>query len=309
MRHIWSCAFALALLVVPSASEAKTTVRYQPTSPTIGPFPTDVLTTVDPTQKTGRHVDLQSAPFCLGSQLVSCQAVKQLLNQFDGFSVKPQIRICFSGPIDITTVQDAVGIAPADGSPSSIGVNQIFYDRSTSCVLAKPDHVLNQSTTYLLFVSNRIRDAAGKPVERDPLFKACAKGGTSDYCDALSVALRQGPEEAQDINIVGGSLFTTMSATDWMEKARNFVYNNPVPPTILPAGPTSVFDVPALNSFVWLPQTNIGAPPSLSTAVPIPLQALQDVQKVAFGLYLSPNHRRARSRSLPRADQFSRQSQ
>ena len=88
-------------------------------------------------------------------------------------------------------------------------------------------------------------------------------------------------------DVVGGSLFTTMSATAWMEKARQFLYASPVLPTIFPAGPKTVFDVSDLQSFEWLPQTNITEPPT--TSIPVPLQALGGVQRVAFGLYLSPN--------------------
>ena len=41
------------LLLVPGLALAATTVLYDPASPATGPFPSDVLTTPDPLQRTG----------------------------------------------------------------------------------------------------------------------------------------------------------------------------------------------------------------------------------------------------------------
>lgn len=286
MRHtrIWALC---SLLVVPVAAEAKTTVRYLPGSPEIGPFPSDLLTVVTPSQKTGRQVNLPAAPACLGSELVPCALVKQLLNELDGFSVKPQFNICFSGPINPDTLKRGIAVAPADGSAPAMGINQVLYDPSTRCALAKPDNVLDQTTRYLLFITDRVRDAHGKAVAADDAYTSCAGGQGSAYCAALSHALTSGPLEARVADVIGASLFTTMSATDWLQKARQFLYAGPLPPTVLPAGSKNVFNVADLQSFVWLPQTNINQAPS--EPMPIPLPILEGVEKVAFGLYLSPN--------------------
>src|SRR4029453_12477375 len=171
--RIWAlCSF----LVVPVAAEAKTTVRYLPGSPEIGPFPSDLLTVVPPSQKTGRQVNLPAAPACLGSELVPCDLVKQLLNELDGFSVKPQFNICFSGPINPDTLKQGIAVAPADGSAPATGINQVFYHPSTRCGLAKPDNVLDQTTRYLLFITDRVRDAHGKAVAADDAYTSCAGG-------------------------------------------------------------------------------------------------------------------------------------
>jgi hypothetical protein len=294
MRHCLIAVVCCGLFLLPRAAEAKTTVLFEPSSADVGPFPTNVLTKADPKQKTGLRVNLDEAPSCLGSDFISCPFVKELLNQLDGFSVKPQIRVCFSGPIDIATVQRSVRIVPSDGDGRPVGINQVFYDpffydaahgRSIFCVHAKPEHVLDQSTRYLLIVTNRLQDASGSPVARDEAFKTCLKGQVSGYCAELIRAIRR--SEVQETNVVGASLFTTMSATDWMEKARRFLYASPVLPTTVPAGPKTVFNLSDLQSFEWLPQTNITEPPSSS--LPLPLQAFDGVKRVAFGLYLSPN--------------------
>lgn len=278
---------SLLVLVLPIAAEAKTTLLYEPVSPATGPYPSpypsDLLTVDDPLQKTGRHVNLSAAPACLGSDFVSCDVVKELINQLDGFSVKPQFALCFSAQIDPATLKGGIAAAPANGSAPAMPINQVFYDRTTRCALAKPDNVLNQGTRYLLFVSSAVRDTFGKSVAAADAFKACAAGGGTSYCAALAQALTSGPAQARAVTVIGASLFTTMSATDWLQKARQFLYGSPVPPTVLPAG---LFNVADLQSFTWSAQTNIDGS---TTDFPIPLSVLGGVEKIAFGLYLSPN--------------------
>ncbi len=165
MKSIWSWVLSCGLLLTPLAVEAKTTVLHTPSSPDVGPFPADILTANDSAQKTGRRVNLPEAPACLGSDLVSCEVVKGLLNQLDGFSVKPQIRVCFSGPIDTTTLRAGIAMAPADGSGPATGVNQVFYDQTTLCAMVKPEHVLDQST-QLPALGHERRPGCGGPVGR-----------------------------------------------------------------------------------------------------------------------------------------------
>jgi len=285
LTRIWALC---SLLLLPTAAEASTTLLNVPLNPKIGPFPSDLLTVADPRQKTGRQVNMPEAPACFDTDPDAdfCMAVKQLLNQFDGFSVKPQITLCFSAAINPATLKGAVAMAPADGSAPALGIDQVFYDGIANCALAKPDNVLDQTTEYLLFVSNRVRDTAGNPVVADEAYKSCANGVGSTYCARLARALTKGPIEARQVPVVGASLFTTMSATDWLQKARNFLYAGPKPRR-LDVGPKSVFNVSDVQSFVWLPQTNIFQPPS--TPISIPVAVLDGVDRIAFGMYLSPN--------------------
>ncbi len=283
--RIWALC---SLLVLPVAAEASTTLLHSSLSPEIGPFPSDLWTVVDSRQKTGRHVNMPAAPACLDSDYLSCDAVTELLNELDGFSVKPQFNICFSGPINPDTLKGGIAVAPANGNAPAIGINNVLYNSSTHCVLAKPDHVLDQSTRYLLFVSSRVRGPDGTAVVADDAFKSCAGGGGTAYCAALAKALTTGPAEARAVPVIGASLFTTMSATDWLQKARQFLYTSRVKPKVLPAGPKSIFNIADLQVFEWLPQTNIAVPDPFEP-IPIPTETLEGVEKVAFGLYLSPN--------------------
>ena len=80
---------------------AGVTVRFDPRSPEVGPFPTDFLSVPDAAQKTGLRVNLP---------LPDCQARPNdcaelaLINQLDGFHLHPRLRVRFSGPINPDTV-------------------------------------------------------------------------------------------------------------------------------------------------------------------------------------------------------------
>jgi len=73
-----------------------------------------------------------------------------------------------------------------------------------------------------------------------------------------------------------------MTATSWLEKARRFV-DLTEPPIVLPAGIPSSFKLSDLRTITWVPAQS-GFPPQ-----DIPLSALSAVDRIAFGLYLSPN--------------------
>ena len=256
------------------------TVLFQPGDATVGPFPTDVLTVADPQQKTGLRVNLPSAVSCSSPALSACTNTS-LLNQLDGFSVNPRITVCFSDPIDPGNLNTAIQFVAADGSGTPIKINQTIYDPIAKCAYAKPDRVLMQDTRYLLLVSGPLNDAEGHKVKPDPAFSDCVKNKTgSSYCAALSSLIGQ---QAHNDGLLSAALFTTMSATDWMEKARRMVDAGPA--AVLPAGPVTTFDLASVVGMTYVPQDNTGN----NTTFDIPKSALSGVEKVAFGLYLSPN--------------------
>ena len=193
--------------------------------------------------------------------------------------------VCFSDAIDPSTLKAGLAFLPLDRSRAPIAANQIFYDPASKCAFARPDQVLNQQSRYLFTVTDAVQDSDGHKVKQSKEFKDCLKSGPGSYCGQLSQAVNAANEN-QDGKLVAASLFTTMSATDWLERARNFV-NAAQPPVILPAGAVSVFQLSSLNSLTWLPQDNSGSNPPTSQS--IPLSALQNVDSVAFGMFLSPN--------------------
>ena len=271
--------FRLIILLAPLPLLCgSTTVLFQPASTTVGPFPTNALTKTDNTQKTGLQVQMpDAANTCDPSSARSVCSNNSLLNQLDGFSVNPRIMVCFSAAINTNTLEGGISIVPLSNG-SAISINQIVYDPGSMCVFAKPNQILNQQTQYLLAVTNLIRDAGGQQVSADPAFQNCLNNHADSYCSALSSAVKNSSVN----NVVAAALFTTMSATTWLEQARAYVDGNPqLPPVISPP-----FALSNLTNITWVPALDnkgtAGAPQI------VPLTALSGVASIAFGLYFSP---------------------
>jgi Bacterial Ig-like domain len=265
----------------------QTIALFQPSSPAVGPFPADALTTVNTGQKTGRQINFPTPDGCAASpDLTVCQNTI-LLNQLDGFSIDARTNVCFSAAIDPGTLRPGIWYVALDSVQFPVSINQVLYDPANRCAYFKPDRVLDQQSRYLLVVSNGVRDANGHAIQADPSFKACIAGAKTDYCAGLDQAL-QTPEAllggAWRSRVVAASVFTTMSATTWLEQARRFVDLHQ-PPVVVPAGNASSFSMADLKSFAYLPEDR----KSPQTQVDIPLNVLSSVDRVMFGFYLSPN--------------------
>jgi len=263
----------------------------------VGPFPNNALTIQTATQKTGLQVNLPLPAGCtLLSTSVQCINT-QLLNQLDGFSVNPRITVCFSGPVSAATLRQGIKIIAADHEAPQIGINQAIFDPATMCAYAKPDQVLDQQTRYLLVVTSDLADADGKRLRADPNYSDCVKRDSSDYCQALARAIdmlqkKQG-EYKSDLSeiegasghIISASLFTTLSVTSWLEQAHTQVNSGAIPGAGMLYAPLSTFDLKDVKSITWMPQTGVSG---VNFDQTLPLDVLRGVERIAFGLYLSP---------------------
>lgn len=269
-------------------------VRFDPANPEIGPFPTDALTVADPSQKTGRRVNLP-LPDC-AAQPSSC-AELSAINQLDGFSVRPRLRLRFSSPINPDTLRDGVVFVALDNLTQEesgvqqaggvIPINEVIYDPATNTAYAKADNVLDQHRRFALVATDAVRDLVGDPVAADPAFAACVQpAAPDDYCAALSAALATVAPSLAPRQVVAAAVFTTLSATAWMEKARAQLANTSVSEG--PAGPRAVFRMADIASLVWNQQ--VGVNPSRFNALEFPLDPslFTGVGSVAFGSFFSP---------------------
>lgn len=277
---------------------ANTTVLFQPASPSIGPFPANALTSPAPSQKTGLQVNLPLPADCtVASTSTECSNT-QLLNQLDGFSVNPRIKVCFSGPVDVTTLSTGISITAVDTAAPSIGINQVIFDPLGNCAYAKPDQILDQQTRYLLAITSDVSDTGGKRLKADKDYGDCVKKGDSSYCEALSQAINQvnsqsdsgGKEKTKAKgdglgDVISASLFTTLSATHWLQEARAQVNSGAIPGAGTLYGPVSSFDLASVQSITWMPQTGVSGVNYNQT---LPLNVLGEVQRISFGLFLSP---------------------
>jgi uncharacterized protein (TIGR03437 family) len=275
-------------------------VNFDPSVPAVGPFPTDFLTISDATQKTGHSIHLPM-PDC-AAQPSACTEVS-LLNQLDGFALSPRIAVNFSGAIDATTL--AVGIVivwlnnlttdePGLGPTGQItAINQVIFDPATNTAYAKPNGPFDQHRRYALLVTNAVLDTNGNPVAADPKFLQCVQTPSNAYCTGLQQTLSKLTTAALPGQIVGASIFTTMSATAWLESARDLL--SQVAVGFQSAGPsvkTSGLSAITLKAQVTTnPATfqTFTYPTAQPPTVPQGGSTLAGVDRIVFGAYQSPN--------------------
>jgi hypothetical protein len=272
----------LSILINTCVCAASTTALFNSTGPDVTPFPSNALTVTDTTQQTGLHVNLPAS--FSGCDPASSPSVCAdpttfaLINQLDGFSINPRVMACFSGPIEPSTLPAGMQIVPVGGG-SAVGINQVIFDPVSNCAFAKPNQVLNQQSRYVLIVTNSIRDSGGKKVQQAPEFAACL-AGSDPYCESLETALSQAHVHTN--KLVAASLFTTMSATNWMEQARRFVDANSKP---LQNKLLASFNLSSVGSMTWVPQ---GSGDDAANSETITPSLLSGVGQVAFGMFQTP---------------------
>jgi uncharacterized protein (TIGR03437 family) len=285
--------FATALFLGTLALHgAGITVRFQPSAPEVGPFPTDFLTSSDDQQITGRRINLP-LPDC-AAQPSACQELG-LVNQLDGFNVAPRFTIRFSGAINTNTLRDGIAVIALDNlTPDDPGVhtrgaqirlNQLMFDPLTNTAFGEPDEVLDQHREYLLVVTDGVRDVAGDPVQPDPTFTACLATPAPDaYCNRLGQALRSVVLQGR---AVSASLFTTQSVTAFLERARAVMQGSTL--DLRRTGSRNVFQIAEILSITLRQQVGVNPARFDDFVVPLPSILLQHVGRIAFASFRSPS--------------------
>lgn len=291
--------FTLSFLIAPLLSASGVTVSWNPQDPSVGPYPSDVLTTPDSTQATGIRINLPM-PDCTIAP-TSCQDV-QLMNQLDGFQTAPRIRFTFSAPIDTTTVHHAMYYVALDNLTNEehginytgemLYVTQMIYDPTTNTLYGKPDGNLDQHRHYAIIMTDVIRDLSGDPIGPDPGYTDCVNpapgvGTATAYCSQLVQAVTALAPAVAPNNIVSASLFTTMSVTKWMEGAWAQLGNVTPPPT--PAQPPTLIQFSDINSVVL--HEEVATNPVQFVDIPLPINnpLFTGIGAIWFGSFASPN--------------------
>jgi hypothetical protein len=295
LRTLRRAALLAALaLVLPTAALAATAGQ---------PFPSNLYATEDGSQATDLRVDL-AKPNCV-VRPSDCADI-DVLNTLDGFNIQPRISVPFSGPIDLATATSDNIFLVGPGYHVT-GINQVVWESAANTLHFESDQQLDQSSTYLLVVTNGVRSADGEPLDtttfrhdlnfgqtNDPATKAYRKS----LLDALSMARAVG---VKSDDIAAASLFTTQTITAISNKIRAQIQAAPAGPVSFAlgsAGERTVFPRASLTSIQWMRQTGIAtfAPSNL------PLAALQvfpgSIASVAFGSYASPDYENA-SKVIP----------
>lgn len=312
-KRILFASLLAAILFAPTLAAANG-VRplFNLQSTTQSPFPSDRFTLRDSRQNTNQRVNLP-LPNC-ATHPSDCLDVA-LLNQLDGFNTQPRMSIPFDGAIDPSTVTSQTVFLvrignlsdPNDFVPQTIGINQVVWDPATLTLFVESDQHLDQHTSYLLIVTNGVRDAAGDPIEtseafanfrhdlnfgqtKDPQLKfyreALIRSLAGDVLGSIAPALDRG-------NIAAASFFTTGSVTATLEKIRDQIKAAPAPGVdfnIGSLGQRTVFPLSSVLGILFARQ--VGTAPSFST-VPVPTPALGvfpgSVGSIAFGKFSAMN--------------------
>jgi hypothetical protein len=225
--------YLIVFLFALGVASGAVTVQFDTSNPLVGPYPADAFTVADNAQITGKRLDMPLRN-CDSSALLC--AMLTLVNELDGFNVQPRMAVSFSGPVDTSTLRAGILFVALDNLVSGatelqqpgdvVAINQVSYDPATNTVYAKPDAALDQHRRYALIVTGAVQDMSGNPVSADPAFTACVQGSVSSgYCADLASALA-GVNASSPI--VGASIFTTQSATAWLESARGQLTSMPV---------------------------------------------------------------------------------
>jgi len=102
---------SFCLLLSISITAMGATVNFDPSTPSVGPFPSDYLTTPDPAQKTGLRINLPM-PDC--TSLPSDCLEVTALNELDGFHLFPRVSVSFSDAINPATLKSGIVIVWLD---------------------------------------------------------------------------------------------------------------------------------------------------------------------------------------------------
>ena len=256
------------------------------------PFPSDLLTEPDARQRTGLRVNLP-LPDC-AARPADCAEIR-LINQLDGFNPNPRVTIRFSDAIDPESLRDGVRIAWLDSkTPARFDVypagklspvNQVGYDPATNTAILRPDEVLQGSRRYLLIVTDAVRDLRGDPVEDTP----CTQ--STDYCGQLNDAITRLQPNLGGRRIVAASLFTTLSATVFLEETRRLIQESPVP--VIRPGATPSVSLTNLRSITLLQQTRTSPGNQFdetTLSLPVDLLNQANIGRVFFGSFRSPRY-------------------
>jgi len=310
--------FGLALTIVAlqtSWASAGVQPLFDLSRPSTSPFPSDRFTVSDPSHNTGLRVNLPK-PDC-AIQKSECEDV-DLLNELDGFNIRPRLSIPFSGPIDVNTVSSQtvflvnLGSTQSQGRPSGrvVGIDQVVWDVATNTLYVAADEQLDQHTRYALVVTRGVRDAAGAPIERAQPFRGLNRPPqfgaahdavliryTASLMSGIARVLSTGVVAPRDIAAV--SVFTTKSVTAIMEKLRDHIRAADAPPPadflLANDGTRTVFRLDDIAMAIFNRQDRAGdtsplSPLSLDSRLALLRLFPGAIGHVAFGKYQSPNY-------------------
>ena len=276
-------------------SESHSHVRalFDANNPSIGPFPTNLLTVEDATQNTGRRINLP-LPDC-SEQVSECEDLA-VLNTLDGFGLQTRLSIPFDGAIDPNSVSsdsvfvvDLGGTLPSDppATGARVGINQAVWDTQTNALHVEVDQQLDQHRRYGVIVTNVLADDGSHLKTNSDFAEFLIVGEPAWYRDELKAAVSAARHlGVKNSDIAVASVFTTQTATSILERIRDEVKGAPAPAPanfeIGPGGTRAVYDVSRIATITWR-QNQLLASPTTLVDTPIDVNLLKAVVPNAVG--------------------------
>jgi hypothetical protein len=284
--------------VPPQARQHGAVLAWVPGEMQSGPFPSNQFTVADPHQLTGLRINLPT-PDC-SKRPDDCHDTA-ILNQLDGFSLRPMLSVPFDGAIAPSSVTSATlyfaALTPdgelADAPP--IGIDQVIWSPNAHTLSVRPASTLEEHTTYVAVMTRGMTDSIGRPIVSPGFAAYIASGAATPYQRAVQAVYRV--LSARGVSVAALSLFTTESVGADLRNIRAQLAASPIPRADLRIahvrGKTRVaaFDAAALAQVTLHRQ--ITTQPGFADE-PADLAQLQLVphgtSRVVFGKYPSPQY-------------------
>ena len=293
------------------SSSSRVKVKFDFSDPAGSPFPSNRFTVRDWSNKSLRRVNLP-LPDCT-VRVSDCQDIA-VINTLDGFSTQPRITVPFTGAIDPASVtSDTVfllslgDVQTGRGLGTKVGINQRLWDPATNTLVFESDELLQESTRYVLIVTDGVRDAAGKAIkvrkmdddddDDDNKNRGARQSGKEDYQRELRDAMRAHRGSGK---IAAATVFTTQTSTGDLAKImRQIKATTPAPASFMlgtagGAAVRSVFTVANVQGIQFNRQISTTAPLQ-SGFLPTPALGVVPgaVGQIAYGKFSSPNYQTA----------------
>lgn len=237
-------------------------------------FPNDRFTVRDGAQLTGRRVNLRAGidyPLCNQTNYSVCDAYA-MLNKLDGFDLQPRVTIPFTGPIDVSSVNDTNVFVQGPGGRTKL--EQLVWDPATNVLAGIPNGFLTENRQYRIVVTNAVKDASGHPI--NACGRVCVVTFTTRTASEVLDHIRQSLDNGSAYAQAG---ITSRKAGFVQDGTADVFLASTVPPSL--SGP--------LDGIVRLDQTTTN-PNQLQASVVPNLINPASVSYYAFGSFLSPRY-------------------
>ena len=168
-----ACVCLLGLVALPASAASRVAVM-RGTHYGTRIFPDDAFTVADPSQVTGRRLNLRQGidfptvngavqPACTDADYSLCDGFAEL-DKLDGFDLQPRIVVPMTGTIRLDSVNASDVFITDDSGRFVSGLRQLTFDPSTHTLAGISDQFLREDTPYRLYVTNGVRDGGGQPI-------------------------------------------------------------------------------------------------------------------------------------------------